>query len=260
NRWSKRPLVYISFELMFADEDGEPALKVLERDACKRVQLLLIQDEERAEAFCREKDFPAERAVMVPGAPPDRQVGKSDYLRKSLGTPPQKRIVLFCGNLQCWSSRDELADTVFNWPEEFCLVVHSFSVVDSEIKPYLDRYKRTGRIYVTAGPVDREELPRLIASADYGLAPYLPVATHHWTTGKNLYPLGLASGKVAYYALCGLPMLARSLPVFDREFAIYGCGKVYHHPSETGNLLQEMEKDYALYSAEARRFYRERLD
>jgi hypothetical protein len=55
-------------------------------------------------------------------------------------------------------------------------------------------------------------------------------------------------------------MLARSLPVFDREFAIYGCGKVYRHPSETGNLLKEMEKDYAQYSAEARRFYRERLD
>ena len=79
-------------------------------------------------------------------------------------------------------------------------------------------------------------------------------------TGKNLYHLGLASGKVSYYALCGLPILARSLPVFEREFSNYQCGKVYRRMSETGQMLEAIDRNYAHHSAEARRFYDERLN
>ena len=99
----------------------------------------------------------------------------------------------------------------------------------------------------------------LVSSADFGLAPYKPVPGELWT-GKNLYHLGFASGKISYYALCGLPMLARPLPVFEREFSRYACGKIYRRLSETGNLLEEMSRDYDNYSLESKRFYDERLN
>ncbi len=79
-------------------------------------------------------------------------------------------------------------------------------------------------------------------------------------TGNNLYHLGFASGKVSYYALCGLPILARPLPVFEREFSVYKCGKIYYRLSETGNLLEEISRDYENYSMESKRFYDERLN
>lgn len=99
----------------------------------------------------------------------------------------------------------------------------------------------------------------LVASADFGLAPYKPVPDH-WMTSDNLYHLGFASGKVSFYAMCGLPILARPLPVFEREFSNYKCGKVYRRVAETGQMLEEMDRDYAHYSAEAQRFYQKRLN
>ncbi len=263
NRWAKKPLVYISFEVLFAEEvtsSDERALKHTERAACERTSLVLIQDEERAEVFCREMSFPRDKLVLVPVAPRPQEVVKSDYLRKTLGIPPDKRIVLYCGNLRAWASRDELAEMVSYWPENYCLVIHSMSKIDNRrMAQYLKRLTETGKIYIYSQPVPSRDMASLVASADFGLAPYKPVPDH-WMTSDNLYHLGFTSGKVSFYAMCGLPILARSLPVFEREFAHYKCGKVYRRVAETGEMLQEMDRDYAHYSAEARRFYQKRLN
>jgi hypothetical protein len=98
----------------------------------------------------------------------------------------------------------------------------------------------------------------LVSSADFGLAPYKPVPGDLWT-GNNIYHLGFASGKVSYYALCGLPILARSLPVFEREFSKYSCGKIYQRLADTGPLLEEMSRNYQHHSRE-RCAYHERLN
>lgn len=263
NRWAKKPLVYISFEVLFAEEvtsSDERALKHTERAACERTSLVLIQDEERAEVFCREMSFPRDKMVLVPVAPRPQEVVKSDYLRKTLGIPPDKRIVLYCGNLRAWASRDELAEMVSYWPEKYCLVIHTLSNIDSSrIARYLDRLTETGKIYISSQLVAGKDMASLVASADFGLAPYKPVPDH-WMTSDNLYYLGFASGKVSFYAMCGLPILARSLPVFDREFSRYECGKVYRRLAETGQMLEEMDRSYTHYSEGARRFYQERLN
>ena len=262
NEWASRPLVYICFEILFSDDVDsslDQELMRLERAACQRTSLVLLQDDERAQAFCRETSFPRERVFTVPVAPPPQPIGKSDFLRKALKIPPDKRIVLYCGNLQSWASRDELAEMVSYWPEEYCLVIHNRSNVQRTLQRFLDRLTETGKIFVSATPVGRKEMATLVSSADFGLAPYKPVPGDLWT-GHNLYHLGFASGKVSYYALCGLPILARPLPVFEREFSRYKCGKIYYRLSESGDLLEEMRRDYVNYSMESKRFYNERLN
>ncbi len=124
---------------------------------------------------------------------------------------------------------------------------------------YLKRLTETGNIHISAPPVARKDVTNLIASADFGLAPYKPVPDG-WPEGDNMYHLGFSSGKVSSYAMCGLPILARSLPVFNREFSKYECGKVYWRLAETGQMLEEMDRIYSHYSEGARRFYRERLN
>lgn len=262
NGWAKRPLVYISFEILFRDDvdsDRDEELMRLERAACLHSSLVLIQDEERAQAFCRETAFPCAGVVTVPVAPPPQHVGKSDFLRKTIGIPPDRRIVLYCGNLQSWASRDELEEMVSYWPDDYCLVIHNRSKVQNTLERYLRRLTETGKIFISAEPVGRKEMCDLVSSADFGLAPYKPIPGDLWT-GNNLYHLGFASGKISYYALCGLPMLARPLPVFEREFSSYKCGRIYHRLAETGALLEEMSRDYESYSSESKRFYEERLN
>jgi hypothetical protein len=262
NRWARRPLVYVSFEIQFAGEATSPYeahLLGIEREACRRAAVALVQDEERAEVFCRETSFPRERVLVVPVAPPPDHAPRTDYLRRALAIPSDRRIVLYCGALEPWASRDELTELVSHWPERYCLVVHTSSRVDKRKARYLERLTETGRIFVSAQPVGRRDLRTLVASADFGLAPYKPVPDHWWT-GDNLYHLGFSSGKVAYYAMCGLPILARPLPVFERVFARYDCGRLYSRLADTGGYLEEMDRTYARHAEEARRFYREQLD
>jgi hypothetical protein len=262
NGWAKKQLVYISFEVLFSqdvDSRDDEDLMRSERVACRRSSLVLIQDEERAHAFCRETSFPREKVFMVPVAPPPQPIIKSDFLRQKLKIPHEKRIILYCGNLQSWASRDELAEMVSYWPDEYCLVLHNRSHVQRTLQRFLDRLTDTGKIFVSSIPVARKEMGALVSSADFGLAPYKPIPGDLWT-GDNLRHLGFASGKISYYALCGLPILARPLPVFEREFSRYKCGKIYHRLSETGDLLDAMKSDYENYSMESRRFYDERLN
>lgn len=261
NKHVKRPLVYISFEIIFNEDldDSEVELKQKERLVCDQTSLVLVQDEERAEAFCRENSFPFDRVSMVPVAPAPQKVEKSDYLRKTLQIPSSKQIVLYCGNLEAWASRDELAEMVSYWPDAYCLVIHSRSRVERRMQNYLKSLTETRKIIISTGPVERKNMCSLVSSADFGLAPYKAIPDA-WQTGKNLYHLGLSSGKISYYALCGLPILARSLPVFEREFSNYQCGKTYLRLAETGTLLEEMSRDYQHYSQESVRFYYERLN
>jgi hypothetical protein len=262
NGWTKRPLVYISFEILFADDvdsDRDQHLLRLERAACQRSSLVLLQDDERSQAFHRETSFPPERILKIPVAPPPQRIERSDCLRRTLKIPAEKRIVLYCGNLQSWSSRDELAELVSYWPDEYCLVIHNRSNVQRTLQRFLDKLTETGKIIISGAPVGRKGMGALVGSADFGLAPYKPIPGDLWT-GKNLYHLGFASGKVSYYAMCGLPILARPLPVFEREFSRYRCGKIYRRLSESGDLLEEMTREYDSYSSEAKRFYHERLN
>jgi len=195
----------------------------------------------------------------VPVAPPPQHVAKSDFLRKAIGIPPDRRIVLYCGNLQSWASRDELEEMVSYWPDDYCLVIHNRSKVQNTLERYLRKLTETGKIFISAEPVGRKEMCDLVSSADFGLAPYKPVPGDLWT-GNNIYHLGFASGKISYYALCGLPMLARPLPVFERAFSHYKCGKIFRRLSESGDLLEEMQRDYESYSSESKRFYHEWLN
>jgi hypothetical protein len=163
------------------------------------------------------------------------------------------------GSQHVWSSLDDFEEMVSYWPEKFCLVIHTRSNIHRRMDYYLKSLIKTGKIYISTQPVDREDVTALVSSADFCLAPY-KLFPDTWFTLKNLYHLGLASGKTSHYAMCGLPILARSLPVYEREFEEFECGKVYTRLSETGQLLEEMDAHYDHFSAEAVRFYQERLD
>ena len=256
------PLVYLSFELMLSEDvfrAEHQELKELDKRGAQKASLVLIQDEERAEIFCRENSVSMDKVALVPVAPSPEFPPKNNSLRESLQISDDTRIVLFAGNPSEFSCRGSWAEMVSYWPDNFCLVVNSWYQMDSSWSRFFQQLRETGRIFITEKPVAQEDLASLHRSADYALASYWP-CPGYWLTSGNLYHLGLASGKVSYAAMCGLPILARKLPVFDREFSDYQCGLVYEKLAETGRLLSTMDANYDQYSAEARRFYDERLD
>lgn len=257
------PLVYVSFEIM-AQEDVcghvEETAKRAEIAACAHAHFALVQDDERADLFCRSNNFPRDKVINVPVSPPPITVMRNDYLRRKLNLAPDIKIVLFAGDSAHWSGVTHLDELVGYWPENYRLVLHSYVSRDARWAAYFEKLSENPRILLSPdGVLDAAELLEVTASADFGLALYTPIPDS-WLTYSNLFHLGLASGKFSSYALCGLPILASSLPTFRKLFSEYTCGKTFDRASETGNLLVEMDAQYDLYSAESKRLYAERLN
>ncbi|MBM3459647.1 MAG: hypothetical protein FJX77_14085, partial [Armatimonadetes bacterium] len=130
NRQARRPLLYLSYELLFRCELASPeeeAIKQAELAACRQVTLALIQDEERAALLAAETGLPRERMVLSPVAPAPTPRPASAYLRDRLAIPQDARTVLYLGQSSAWTGRDEMAEMVASWPERYVLVLHSSS-------------------------------------------------------------------------------------------------------------------------------------
>jgi glycosyltransferase involved in cell wall biosynthesis len=262
NRHSNRPLVYVSFEILFRDELSLPweiAFKQKEIQASKDVCLVLVQDEERARVLAEENDFPSDRFVVVPNAPPPAPVPSSNYLKEKLNISADKRIVLYAGTLESWASRDLLEEMVLDWPQEYVLVLHSRANTNERMKRFLERLAGTGKILISGNILPHDRLVELMSSADFGLAPYRPTPEHLWS-GKNIYHIGHSSGKVAFYAMCGLPIIASDLPIYRTAFAKYDCGKVYERVKSICEILPKLDENYEHHSRESKKFYGECLN
>lgn len=257
NAIARRPLVYISFELLLKHElesDSEWSLKRREASAIRGVNTFLIQDELRRDLFCRDNSVPHDQCVLVPVAPADQYTMKTRYLHDKLNIPLSRRIVLYQGSLSSWGGRDDLEEMVSYWPDDVVLVVHSRFPVGSRMRRYLEGSASDRRILITDHPVSAAELPTLTASADIGLAPYRP-GPDHWTHGDNLRFIGLASGKIAYYAMCGLPILARQTSSLTSLLEGNGIGFCYKRMSETGILIKRILDNREDLSRNSRNFY-----
>ena len=258
---SKRPLAYISFELLFEREAVSPyevELKRRETAAITECSLALLQDTKRCELFCEENTFESSSVVLVPVAPLDANPIKTDYLRELLNIHQDRRIVLYQGSLYDWSCRHEFEELVSYWDDRYCLVIHSRDAPDKRMKRFLSSLSASGRIHCTHHPVSADDLPTLTASADVGLACYR-TSPDHWITGDNLKYLGFSSGKIAYYAMCGLPILSRKLENTSEVLNQEGLGASYNRLSESGFALDHIFENLETMSRNARNFYRTHL-
>jgi len=261
NKRAKQPMIYISFEILFGDELSLPweiAFKEKEIQTSKGVSIVLIQDEERAHALANENGFSDDQFVLVPNAPSPMRIPSSNYLREELKIPSDQRIILYAGSMAGWASRDFMEEMVRDWPSQYVLVLHSRARPNERMKRHLERLEKTGKIYISRNILSQDRLLELIASADFGLAPYRPTPDEIWS-GKNIYHIGYSSGKVAYFAMCGLPIIARDLPVYRKGFTEYDCGRVYLNTSAISQILNELDRNYDHHSQESKRFYEERL-
>ena len=173
----------------------------------------------------------------MPVSPVDAAPKRTNYLRERLGIGPDKTIVLYQGSLGNWSGINEFEELVSYWGPDECLVIHSRDKPPNRIARSMANLVGGRPIYFTTEAVSFSELPLLTASADIGLASYR-ITYDHWWNGDNVKFLGLSSGKIAYYAMCGLPILSRSLPSIDKLIARHGCGASYARLSESGRGVE----------------------
>jgi glycosyltransferase involved in cell wall biosynthesis len=242
----RAPVVYHCLELYPSRELRSlpwRVAKTLERWANRRAALTLIQDQLRAGLIIEDNGIAPQTILHFPCAPhggPLRQ--PSDWLRRKFSLGPDKRIILYAGNLFAgYAPTLDLLRAAQHWPADWVLVLHAnYSTGEERRLVQFRQADATGRVLFSLAPVPHDELSRLVASADVGLALYKG-------SDANVLNLGLSSGKLAEYLRAGLPVVVSDNPGLRDLVEEHRCGRWVKRADELREALQEIFSDYAGY-------------
>jgi glycosyltransferase involved in cell wall biosynthesis len=251
------PVFFWSLEITFLRDSLLPPVRWLkrkERKAHQRAHALIIQDQERADALCKENDAASVPIVYVPNSPRGYMAPDLDrtYLYDKLNLPKECRIVLHAGSVCDGMQSPQLASAAAQWPPDTRLVFHSHSQLNPDGR-YLQQLVATGngRVVLSTDPVDYDDLDRLIVSSTIGIVSY------DNSLGPNFQLLAGASGKLAHYLRCGIPVICVDNQSITRVLDRWQCGIGVSDARDTTTAIQRILADYEGFQERARKCYEE---
>ena len=259
SRLKRIPLYYWSLELYFFHEAkslGERILKLLERRASRAADCVIIQDEDRAAALVDENRIHPDRIVLVPNSPMGPvESSRGRFFHDKFDLPEDELVVAQIGGIAPGMYSLELAAATSTWPENTCLVLHE-RMRRREDEPYLQEIRRVGgeRVRLSLDPVSLGDVPKVVASCDIGLVFYRK------DLGPNVTNIAGASGKLAYYLKCGVPVICIDFPGLVDVVDAYGCGVCVTGVDEVGSALERIFSGYDRYAANAARCFEDRYE
>lgn len=246
------PYLYFSLELLFFDEIRSKFIKILKRLETffnRSAFFTIIQDIERAELLRKENHLPiSANIVCLPNSSTGEVIGKkSHYLRSKFDISSERVIILYSGTISPEFMPLELVKMVVSWKENYVLILHSGRSInyDNEYVKEVLKFIDNKVVFLDTTFISENEYEEMISSADIGLALYK-------TTGsKNIYYIGLSSGKIARYLKCGLPVVVSNLPSLARLIDEYQCGIFVDAVEQLPIAIEKIISEYEFYSANA---------
>lgn len=246
-----RPIfVYWSLEIVFRRELAGwfmRTAKLLERGLSRRVDLIVIQDQQRAELLRQENKIDGIRTAFVPNGAMGRSgLKRRHYLHDLLNLDKCTRVVLYAGVIHELAMSLELAASTKEWPSSYLLVLHE-RMKRNKDEPYLKAIQEAAgaRIRLSLDPVSLDDVDNVFASAFIGIVLYSA------ELGNNVSSVAFASGKLSYFLRNGIPVIVNSLPGLRSVVETARCGLVVDDLSEIAAAINEIEKDYSYYSRNA---------
>lgn len=207
--WLRIPSGYYSLELYPSKESRgwRRMAKMLERWAHRHMRFSISQDDMRAQMLADDNGIDRGSIDLLPVAAPGPPLAARDtFLRERLRLQPDQRILLYAGTLLAdFSAAADLVEAAQSWPPGWVLVLHAGHRAPERAYDALRVLDRLQRARFSTEPVSYADLPRVMASADIGLALYR-------RTDDNMFYMGLASGKLSEYLRCSVPVIASDLP------------------------------------------------
>lgn len=263
DRGSKQvELWYWSLEILGDDDSLDPhwpQLKKRERAAHLTSDLVIIQDQQRADYLAETNDVAGVPIVIVPNSPrgmtsrsvsegsneglnPDR----SKVLNDAFASNPNRRLVLHAGSVCDGMRSADLAMSTAEWPEPFDLVFHSHTFL-SRHDTYADQLVilGKGRVHLSKTPVDYDKLDQLYAAVD------LSIVIYDSSLGPNFQLLAGASGKLAHSLRCGVPVISVDNPSIAEVLHRHQCGIGVSRPEEVGKAIEAIVADLDRYRQNA---------
>jgi len=254
------PVLYWSLEIMFLSDRWTPMsryLKRLERRFHQRSAALVIQDIERKESLCNENRATNCPTILVPNSPRgflSNGISRR-FFHDKFRLPDHQRVILHAGSV-CEGMRSfDLAMAAGHWPESYRLIFHSHTPVDLR-----GQYAQSltaaglGKVLISSQPVDYDQLDSLVASSSIGLVIY------DNSLGPNFQLLAGASGKLAHYLRCGVPVVSVGNASIGRVLAKYDCGIGVESVDEVLPAMEQIRSDESGYRRRATDCYREEYE
>jgi glycosyltransferase involved in cell wall biosynthesis len=252
--FKKVPIIYWSLEIQFLRDfkDGcRRLVKRLERICHRQAAFMVIQDLERASSLIRENKIRNPKTVIVPNGPlgwPRSET--SDFFQKKFSISPDRRIVLHLGMISPEVLSLEIASEASNWNEDLVLVFHE-RAQRAQTDPYIKQVQQAGcgKVLFSLEPVPYDALDCVVMSGHIGLVFYRK------ELGPNWSEMAGASGKLAHYLRCGLPVICLDLPGFVKVVNEYQCGICVSEPGAIQAAAEAIFRDYEFYRTNALKCY-----
>jgi hypothetical protein len=258
---------YISYEILFRDETvsaREQRLKERDLAYLKRCREVLIQDKVRGQMFLDEVglDLPLYFAPVAPLQFLGTNASKDD-VKKGLGLPLDKKILIYSGSLSPYAKPDWWIRIAEGLTQDYIFL---FTCFDG--RQFLDpSMARIGRVLSSIGNTlfIQKELPadqymQLLRICDVGLALFRPVYTH-WMNGRNISQIGLSSGKFCNYVSCCLPVICdNDQDQFRKLAADYPVVQTVSVPEDVPASLKAISEMAGESEAQCSKLFREILN
>jgi hypothetical protein len=257
------PLVYISFEIYFRDElesEADLKQKQLEMEASKNVDLVIIQDELRAELLAGENNINLSKFVLLPVSPEGPAIKtKSRFLRNKFQIEKDRIIVLHSGRFSRSTFGQELVEAAHSWPDNYVLIIHTrFNGAKSKYVSQEMNKSDPSKVKFSTEPVTYDEYDTLVSSCDIGLAFQKKLNTK--STQKNTYHIGFSSGKFSYYTKFGKPIITNQLPTYASLFRRYPAGLCVSEMAEIEGAIDDIVMNYERMSKSSIHLFNDKLD
>lgn len=254
--------VFLSLELRLTQQQLRGAQGLLLRNVYRRAACVIVQGQDRLDVLRRQFQHEHPRVFFVPNGPPpstlDEHDASQNILRERLGIEPGQRIALQAGMINDTACSEELSKAFAPHPE-WALVFHERHPRSPD-EPYLTHLRSVNarNLYLSLQPVPYDQVERIFASADVGLAFYKPASA----TDDNFSQIS-SSGKLPHYLQQGKPVLMSDLPYMVELAQEFNCGFVIKDPAdprEVGSALAKIAADYDTYRRNALACYEARFN
>lgn len=256
----KTAFVFFSFEIMFASETSK-RFKSIEKKMAQLVGHWFVQDEVRAFHLQKENNLNPAIQTLLPLASSGAAEKHSERLRDLLGVPINRKVAIAIGSISDWSMIREIVSSVYQWPEDWVLIIHDrYGQTEAELTKLgcnLNEVQK-GRVFLSNhASMQVDNMSNVLAGVSAGLALYKPNYKGPYT-GDNLKYLGLASGKISTYLRYGVPPVINNIGQYSYLANTHQFGLVAEDADGIGALLESLIDP--AWSVRALSYYKEYLD
>lgn len=235
-------------ELLINNDKGLSFFEILGHKGIRESLFLITHDKLHADFIGRHLKIKDLKYFTIPNGTIGKAIkSKSKFLHKRVGIPLDNKIVLHSGGFGPWFDSKSLAKKSADLPKEYSLVFHVSNNVtnDKYYKEYFAGRDINDKSIFSMRPVKTNELDELISSATIGIAWYSTEVL-----GYRATMLGLAAGKVGNYLKCGIPVIVPDYESLN-YISEFSCGKQISDLSQLNGAIDEIDKNYEIYSKNA---------